>query len=461
MHLHILGICGTFMGGVAMIARQQGHQVTGSDEAVYPPMSTMLEEAGIEVIAGYDPQHLPPSIDQVIVGNVIRRGNPMLEAVLSRSIPYLSGPEWLYQSVLVNRQVLAVAGTHGKTTVSSLLAWLLRAAGLECGYLIGGVAKNFATTAHLGQEPYFVIEADEYDTAFFDKRSKFLHYRPRTLVINNLEFDHADIFANLAMIQKQFSTLLRLVPENGSIIRPQDDAALDPVFAAGCWSPVETFGRRALQEAADWSIETIDDGGRTFTFSHAGQNYEVNWPLYGVHNVANAVAAVAASHQVGVSVETAVAALATFKGVKRRLECYGTVNEITLYDDFAHHPTAIKATLTALRAQVKGRRIVAILQFASNTMREGKHPHTLLQEALMLADKVVMLEPASTAWNLSTLVESLAGRASTYPSVEQLLDAVVPQLKQQDQVILMSNKNFSGLQLQLEARLAARTTREE
>src|SRR5690554_1059870 len=341
MHIHILGICGTFMGSLAQLARELGHQVTGSDQNVYPPMSTQLEQAGIKLIEGFDPAQLEPAPDLVLVGNAMMRGNPAVEAVLERGLAYMSGPEWLRREVLPGKWVLAVAGTHGKTTTASLLAWILEYAGMSPGFLIGGVTQNFPVSARLGETPFFVIEADEYDSAFFDKRSKFVHYSPRTLIINNLEFDHADIFDSLADIQKQFHHLLRTVPGNGRVIYPAGVAAIDETLAKGCWSETESFGA-----ASGWQAEKIHADGSRFTVLHAGDKVaDVQWQLSGDHNVSNALAAMLAARHVGVTPEVSARALTEFNGIKRRMECIANVHSVRVYDDFAHHPTAIKTTL--------------------------------------------------------------------------------------------------------------------
>ncbi|MCB1827874.1 MAG: UDP-N-acetylmuramate:L-alanyl-gamma-D-glutamyl-meso-diaminopimelate ligase, partial [Coxiellaceae bacterium] len=401
MKIHILGICGTFMGGVAVIAREQGHEVSGCDAAVYPPMSDTLRDAGITILEGYKAAHIPKDVDVVIVGNAISRGNPALEYVLNNNVPYTSGPQWLADVGLKGKHVLAVSGTHGKTTTSSVLAWILEASGLNPGYLIGGVAKNFSSTARLGDSKYFVIEADEYDTAFFDKRSKFLHYRPNTLIMNNLEFDHADIFDDLKAIQKQFAFLLRTVPENGLVIRPQKDDALDTVVKMGCWTPIETFGAEG-----DWQLESVQPDGSSFSFNYQNKTYDVEWSMCGLHNVNNALAAMAAAHHVGISVEDGINALKTFQGIKRRLEIRGEVNGVTVYDDFAHHPTAIKTTLNGLRACVGDQRIVAILQFGSNTMRDGCHDEDAIAKSLEAANQVILLKPEGN-WSLDGIKTKL------------------------------------------------------
>ncbi|HNH43233.1 MAG TPA: UDP-N-acetylmuramate:L-alanyl-gamma-D-glutamyl-meso-diaminopimelate ligase, partial [Agitococcus sp.] len=369
MHIHILGICGTFMGSLAVLAKNLGHKVTGSDANVYPPMSTQLEAQGISLMQGYEPEHLQPRPDLVIVGNAMKRGIPAVEYVLNEGIPYTSGPQWLAQYVLQGKHVLGVAGTHGKTTTTTMVAWILEQAGLEPGFLIGGVPKGFEASARLGGGKYFVVEADEYDSAFFDKRSKFVHYAPKTAILNNLEFDHADIFDDLAAIQKQFHHLVRTIPSTGKIIVPANDDNLKDTLAKGCWTPVETTG--IAPNSSDWQAELRANDGSHFVVSYQGQQAEVNWGMTGLHSVYNGLAAVAAAHNVGVDLATACAALSAFDGVKRRMELVGEVADISVYDDFAHHPTAIKTTLEGLRNKVGDRKIWAIIEPRSNTMRMG------------------------------------------------------------------------------------------
>ena len=355
--LHIMGICGTFMGGLALIARELGWEVTGSDQNIYPPMSDSLIAAGIEILSGYDPRHLEIRPDCVIVGNAISRGNPLLEAVLTQGIPYTSGPEWLADHVLSDRWVLAISGTHGKTTTTAMLTWILDSLGYKPGYLIGGIPQDFELPAALGQDPFFVIEADEYDTAFFDKRSKFMHYRPRTLLINNLEFDHADIFEDLGAIQKQFQYLLRTVPQNGLVLYPEGVAAIDEVIQRGAWSELQSFGI----QSGDWRVSDINEDASEFIVHHGSKSAQVKWNHCGLHNLSNALAAMACAHHVGVKIEDAAIALGQFKGVKRRLEVRGVVNNITVYDDFAHHPTAILSTLNALRSKIGSAKLIAVI----------------------------------------------------------------------------------------------------
>ncbi len=445
MRIHILGICGTFMAGIAVLAKQAGHEVSGSDEHVYPPMSSQLESQGITLLNGYDSTHIDPSVDYVIVGNVIRRGNPAMEYVLSQGIPYTSGPQWLAEQLLKNRFVLAVSGTHGKTTTTSMLAWLLEAGGLNPGFLIGGVPENFGVSARIGKNPFFVIEADEYDSAFFDKRSKFLHYRPKTLILNNLEFDHADIFPDLETIKQQFHYLVRTVPGNGQIIHHANDLALADVLKRGCWTPLVNFGGKNGQ----WQAKLIKEDGSCFDVLHNQSVIgQVTWNLIGQHNVENALAALAAAKHAGISMECAIKALGEFKNVKRRLEVKGKVNEITLYDDFAHHPTAITTTLAGLRAKIGRKvRIVAVLEFGSYTMRQGVHKDTI-QDALNEADVVVCKRPEA-GWNIEKTLSSFKQPTLLFDNVESLVHGLVPQLKAGDHVIVMSNSGFGGVHQKL------------
>ena len=450
MRIHILGIGGTFMGGVAVLARALGHDVAGSDARVYPPMSTQLEAEGIVLREGYDPAHLESGPDLVIIGNALSRGNPAVEHVLDRGIPYISGAQWLAENVLRGRWVLAVAGTHGKTTTSSMLAWILEYAGLKPGFLIGGVPENFGISARLGDEPFFVIEADEYDTAFFDKRSKFVHYRPRTAVLNNLEFDHADIFPDLAAIRRQFHHLVRTVPGNGLLVTNGADTQLAETLAMGCWTRVEKFG---VDDG--WRAEAlVPDGSRFRVLFQGKEQGMVEWGLIGTHNVLNALAALAAARHAGVPVNTGCAALKEFRNVKRRMEVRGTVHGITVYDDFAHHPTAIHMTLDALRARVGGKRIVAVLEARSNTMRMGVH-RAELGPALAGADQVLLFQPAEFQWDIQVVTAALNGRARVFHSVDEIVTALVQELRPDDQVLIMSNGGFDGIHAKLLARLAA------
>jgi UDP-N-acetylmuramate: L-alanyl-gamma-D-glutamyl-meso-diaminopimelate ligase len=459
MHVHILGICGTFMGGIAAIARAAGHTVTGSDRNVYPPMSTQLESLGIKLSEGYEVAQLEPSPDVVVVGNVMSRGVPVIEALLERGIAYTSGPEWLAREVLADRWVLAVAGTHGKTTTSAMLAWILEHAGLAPGFLIGGVPGNFPASARLGAAPFFVIEADEYDTAFFDKRAKFVHYRPRTLVLNNLEFDHADIYPDLAAIERQFQHLLRAVPGSGRLLVNARDPNLARVLGAGCWSGVERFALEGGGVAgdADWAARLPEGGdGSIFEVLHAGQPQgEVRWGLIGLHNVDNALAAIGAARHAGVPPAQAAAALALFRGVRRRMELRGSAAGVQVYDDFAHHPTAIATTLQGLRRRVAGQRIVAVLEPRSNTMRAGVHRETL-GASLAAADSVWVYAPPELGWDAAAALAVLGARAHVAGSIEQLLAGLLGELQAGDHALLMSNGGFGGLHERLLAALHAR-----
>lgn len=439
MHIHILGICGTFMGGLALLARELGMTVSGSDANVYPPMSDQLAAAGILVSEGYQPSHLEPEPDLVVMGNAMTRGNPAVEYVLNKGLPYVSGPQWLAENVLRGRWVLGVSGTHGKTTTSSLLAWILEHAGMAPGYLIGGVPQNFGETARLGDTPFFVIEADEYDTAFFDKRSKFVHYQPRTLIINNLEFDHADIFDDLAAIQKQFHHLVRTVPSEGLIISPTDKA-IEQVMEMGCWTPRQTIGNGP----GEWQAELINKDGSEFEVSFETQTASVRWNMLGQHNVNNAVAAIAAARHVGVTLENACKALSAFSGIKRRLELRGEVNNIRVYDDFAHHPTAIATTITGLRARIGNRKLIAVLEPRSNTMKMGVHQDTLAQ-SLIQADRVMLFQDADLKWSLKQVSETLGDHVSVHDSVESIVASVQKEAGPGDEVLVMSNGGFGGI----------------
>ena len=456
VHVHILGICGTFMGGIAAVARAAGHEVTGSDHNVYPPMSTQLQALGIELSEGYGAEQLNVKPDVVLVGNVMSRGQPVIEALLESAIPYRSGPEWLAREVLKDRWVLAVAGTHGKTTTSSMLAWILESAGLSPGFLIGGVAGNFPVSARLGEEPYFVIEADEYDTAFFDKRAKFIHYRPRTLVLNNLEFDHADIYPDLAAIERQFHYLIRTVPASGRIVCNGADANLARVLAMGCWSQVERFSA-ATAPGATWSAHLSGTrDGSVFTVLNAGREIdEVRWPLIGTHNVDNALAALLAAQHAGVPIDCAIAALGSFAGVRRRMELRGTAAGVHVYDDFAHHPTAIASTLAGLRRRVGKERIVAVLEPRSYTMRAGVHRETLAA-SLADADEVWLYAPADLGWDAAAAVKPLGTRVQVRSDLDALVAALGAGLRPADHVLVMSNGGFGGIHGRLLERLRNR-----
>lgn len=440
MHIHILGICGTFMGGLALLARERGFTVSGSDANVYPPMSDQLVDAGIEVMQGYLAEHLQPAPDMVVMGNAMSRGNDAVEYVLNKGIPYISGPQWLAENILVNRWVLAVSGTHGKTTTSSMLAWILQYAGMQPGFLIGGVPGNFGQSAAIGNTPFFVIEADEYDTAFFDKRSKFVHYRPRTLVINNLEFDHADIFADLAAIQTQFHHLIRTVPAEGLVITPYDVAAIEQTLDRGCWTPRQTLDG----EKAEWQLTEMAEDGHCFTVQHQQSSAQVNWSLLGKHNVNNALAAIAAAHHVGVTVEHACEALNQFKGVKRRLELRGECRGIKVYDDFAHHPTAIATTLQGLRANIGQQRLIAVLEPRSNTMKMGVHEQTLAA-SLQAADKVILYQDPQLTWSLDSIQQQLGETSVLHRSIDDVVAQLVSQSKSGDHIVVMSNGGFGGI----------------
>lgn len=441
MHLHILGICGTFMGGLALIARELGHRVSGSDANVYPPMSTQLSAAGIALHEGYDAAALQPAPDVVVIGNALSRGNPAVEYVLTQKLPYISGPQWLAEQVLGSKHVLALSGTHGKTSSSSMLAWILETAGLQPGFLIGGVPLDFGVSARLGQGECFVIEADEYDSAFFDKRSKFIHYRPETLVINNIEFDHADIFRDLEDIRRQFQFLLRTVPGSGQVIARADDAEIDAVLARGCWSPVSRFG---LNTATDWQANLLKPDASEFDVVHDKQTAgQVRWSLAGTHNAENALGAIAAAHAVGVEPGLACAALNRFRNVRRRLETLAVVNGITVYDDFAHHPTAIALTLDGLRKRVGTERILAILELRSNTMRMGVHKDTLLP-ALALADACWLYQPAGLDWQLNGTAQ-----VNILADTGAIVAAVASQAQAGDHILIMSNGGFENIHQRL------------
>lgn len=449
MHIHILGICGTFMGGIALLARQAGHAVTGCDANVYPPMSTQLENQGIALMEGYSPDQLAMEPDLFVVGNAISRGNPLLETILDRGLPYTSGPQWLTDNILASKWVLAVAGTHGKTTTSSLLAWILEDCGLNPGFLIGGVANNFGISARLTDTPFFVVEADEYDTAFCDKRSKFVHYRPRTVILNNLEYDHADIFPDLAAIETQFHHLLRTVPRQGRVIANGAEASLDRVIARGCWSELERFGG-----AGAWQVRE-DDGRDHVAFSLDGEQVaECVLPLAGQHNRLNALAALAAARHVGITPESAAAALARFAGVKRRLEARGTVRGVTVYDDFAHHPTAIATTVSGLRRRVGTRRILAVLEPRSNTMKLGTMK-SQLPASLVEADKVFCYTK-NLGWDAAEALTPLGPRACMLDDLDALVAEVAAEAGSGDQILVMSNGGFGGIHEKLLAALSAK-----
>ena len=439
------------MGGIALLARQAGHEVSGSDENVYPLMSTQLQEQGISLSSGYKAEHIADDVDQVVIGNAMSRGNEAVEYVLNKSIPYTSGPQWLAENVLNQRWVLAVAGTHGKTTTSSMLAWILQYAGLNPGFLIGGIPANFGLSARFGDAPFFVVEADEYDTAFFDKRSKFVHYHPRTAVLNNLEFDHADIFEDLAAIKKQFHHLVRTVPGEGLLVVNADDMNLPDVIEQGCWSDVEYFKTEQLKERdnGSWSIGHCSEDGATFEVLHnaepAGQ---VNWSMHGGYNRLNALAAIIAARHAGVSVEQSCAALQEFKGIKRRLEVRGVIAGITVYDDFAHHPTAIAETLSAMNEVREDGRVFAVFEPRSNTMRMGVHKQTLAG-SFSAADEVLLYQPAGMKWQLQELTSESAVPISVFADSDDIIRTLCEQSCPGDHILIMSNGGFEGIHQRL------------
>jgi UDP-N-acetylmuramate: L-alanyl-gamma-D-glutamyl-meso-diaminopimelate ligase len=442
--VHILGICGTFMGGVALLARELGHAVSGADQGIYPPMSDQLRGAGIELTEGFDAAQLDADPDLVVVGNAMTRGIPVVERLLDDKRALVSGPQWLHRNVLARRTVLAVAGTHGKTTTASMLAWILEHAGQAPGFLIGGVPPNFGVSARLGSGP-FVVEADEYDTAFFDKRSKFVHYRPDVLILNNLEFDHADIFRDLDDVKRQFHHLVRTIARGARILVREDDAALEEVLAMGCWAPVQRFGLAR----GEWRMTPEREDAAEFSIAAAdGTAARVRWPLIGRHNALNAVAAVAAAHAVGVPLDAAADALAAFRAPRRRLELRGEINGIRIYDDFAHHPTAISATLGALRAAVGEARIVAVLDPASSTMRMGVHRDTLAP-ALAAADRVLLHRPAALEFDLRQVAVAARAPATVHEQVDDIVATLCRELAAGDHVLVMSNAGFGGIHRKL------------
>ena len=452
MKLHILGICGTFMGGIAALARELGHEVEGSDANVYPPMSDQLEQFGIVLKSGYSAEHVQPAPDQIVVGNALSRGNAAIEHMLDQRLRYVSGPQWLGETVLADRQVLAVAGTHGKTTTTSILAWLLESAGLEPGFLVGGVPANFGISARLGQGGAFVIEADEYDTAFFDKRSKFVHYRPSIAILNNLEYDHADIFPDVAAIQRQFHHLVRIVPGNGRLIVNAEDPLLAQVLAMGCWSPIDNFGI----DAGNWRARLVEADGSEFSVSHEGVDIGVvRWPLLGRHNVMNALAAIAAASAIGVDISVVLPALSHFQSVARRMQLVGALSDIRVYDDFAHHPTAIATTLAGLRASVGKARILVAMEPRSNSMRMGAHADALAP-SLADADAVVFLHRPELAWDAHSVTSALDGRGSTATSVDALIEKLAAVARAGDHVVFMSNGGFEAAPRRFVDRLATR-----
>ncbi|ACT49187.1 UDP-N-acetylmuramate:L-alanyl-gamma-D-glutamyl-meso-diaminopimelate ligase [Methylotenera mobilis] len=451
MHIHILGICGTFMGGIAVLAKAAGHKVTGCDANVYPPMSTQLEAQGVELIEGFGPSQTALNPDIYVIGNVVSRGNPLMEEILNRGLPYISGPQWLAENVLQGKWVLAVAGTHGKTTTSSMLAWILEYAGLAPGFLIGGVPENFSVSARLPQvpvqdknsvSPFFVIEADEYDTAFFDKRSKFVHYRPRTAVLNNLEFDHADIFEDLSAIEKQFHHLVRTVPQQGLVVANGKETSLQRVLDKGCWTPVDKFGTDD-----DWQA-TNAQGDGSFDVIYKGQMQgHVAWGLLGEHNRMNALASIAAARHAGVAVDVSIAALTEFKNVKRRMEVRGESRGVVVYDDFAHHPTAIETTIAGLRAKVGAARILAVLEPRSNTMKLGVMKNAL-PASLAQADLVFCYQ-ANLGWDAGAALASIAHKTQVHDDLAQLIQAIKQAVVAGDHVLIMSNGGFGGIHQKL------------
>ncbi len=448
MHIHILGICGTFMGGVAALARAAGFRVTGSDSAVYPPMSTQLRDLGIEIHEGFDAAQLDPAPDCIVVGNVMTRGNEAVEAMLDRGLPYTSGPRWLADNVLRERHVLAVAGTHGKTTGASMLAWILQHAGHAPGFLIGGIPVNFGVSASFGESEYFVVEADEYDTAFFDKRAKFVHYSPRTLVLNNLEFDHADIYKDVAAIQWQFHQLLRTVPGSGRIVMNSADDQLRQVIDMGCWTPTETFGS---DDGADWTARFMDAAERRVAITDPdGQSGEARWNMGGRHNLENALAAVAAARSAGVSLEQALTALSTFEGVKRRMERTATVADIAIYDDFAHHPTAVRRSIAAMKRRYPGQRIVVAIEPRSNTMKLGVH-NEALASSLAEADLVWMYRPEGMDELFDAALQPIGDRLRSFDDYDKLVSDMSSKVLSGDQVIFMSNGSFGSARQTLTA----------
>lgn len=464
MHIHILGICGTFMGGLAVLAREAGHRVTGCDANVYPPMSTQLRAQGIELIEGFDPQQIDLQPDLYVAGNVVSRGNPLMEAIMDRGLPYVSGPQWIGEHILRDRWVLAVAGTHGKTTTSSMLAWILEAAGYHPGFLIGGVPMNFGISARIGGDSdsggaaFFVIEADEYDTAFFDKRSKFVHYRPRTAILNNLEYDHADIFPDLCAIETQFHHLVRTVPGVGRLVVNGREPALQRVIERGCWSEVERFDAAAGDPG--WGMVEHDDGSFDVLFNGESVG-TVRWSLTGTHNRWNAVAAIAAARHVGVTPPQAIASLASFENVKRRMETRGVANGVTVIDDFAHHPTAIATTVGGLRRKVGASRILAVLEPRSNTMKLGTMkdalPGSLAEADLVFGYGAKGNGKDALGWDLGAALSPLGGKARAFDDLALLVQAVAAAAQPGDSVLVMSNGGFGGVHQKLLDALAAKT----
>lgn len=445
MHIHILGICGTFMGSLAQLAVAQGHRVTGSDQNVYPPMSTQLELAGIEIMQGFEEAHLQPKPDLVVIGNAMSRGNVAVEYVLNKQIPYTSGPAYLADHILKDKWVMAVAGTHGKTTTSSMLAWVLEDCGFEPGFLIGGVPKNFGVSARMGKSDFFVVEADEYDSAFFDKRSKFVHYHGRTVILNNLEFDHADIFSDIEAIKTQFHHLVRTIPSEGQIIYPADETHLQATLEKGCWTP-------KVQIGVDWNYELIDTSGAHFKVLQKDKLVgEVNWSQTGIHNVKNALVCIAAAYHVGILPKDAIAALNRFEGVKRRMELVCKVNDIEVYDDFAHHPTAIESTLAGIKNTDRFGHIWAVIEPRSNTMRMGVHKQAL-PASVKNANTSIWFQPKGLDWDMHPVIDAcgeLGQSALLMDDVDAIIAHLVENAKAGDAIVLMSNGGFAGIHQQL------------
>jgi len=449
LHIHILGICGTFMGGLALIARELGYKVSGSDQNVYPPMSTQLEQQGIQLMNGYKAENLDCKPDLVVIGNAMSRGNEEVEAVLNRGLKYISGPQWLSEHVLQDKWVLGVAGTHGKTTTSSMLAWVLEYQGFKPGFLIGGIPLNFGLSARLGESDFFVIEADEYDSAFFDKRSKFVHYRPRTAILNNLEFDHADIFDDLEAIKKQFHHLVRTVPGDGLIIAPVSDSNIADVLDMGCWTAV---AKTAINTDGQWQALLVKADGSQFKVYFEGEEQGVvDWSLTGEHNVYNAMSAIVAAKHIGILPADTIRALKRFKNVKRRMEVIANIKGITIYDDFAHHPTAIETTLDGLRKQVADEKIIAIVEPRSNTMRMGIHTKSLA-ESLDKADLALIYQPENLDWDLSEL-QSYANNIEICTTLDSIIDKLKVQANDNSHFVLMSNGSFGGIYQRLKNEL--------
>ena len=451
MHIHILGICGTFMGSLAQLAVAQGHKVTGSDQNVYPPMSTQLENAGIEITQGFSPEQLKPAPDLVVIGNAMSRGNEAVEYVLNQQIPYTSGPAYLADHILKDKWVMAVAGTHGKTTTTSMLTWVLEYCGFKPGFLIGGVPKNFGVSARLGESDFFVVEADEYDSAFFDKRSKFVHYHGRTVILNNLEFDHADIFKDIDAIKTQFHHLVRTIPSDGQIIYPESESRIGETLEMGCWTPTSVIGK-------DWGFELINASGSHFAVFKAGEKVgEVNWCQTGQHNVMNALACIAAAHHVGILPADAIAALNLFEGVKRRMELVADENGIQAYDDFAHHPTAIKSTLAGIKRTGNYKRVWAVIEPRSNTMRMGVHK-AALPDSVQDADDTIWFQPKGLDWDIESVVDECTAqghKSVLFDDIDAIIAHLVHQAEPGDAIVLMSNGGFGGIHQKLAQALKA------